>query len=72
MFSTFFTEKPVRDWPSAKTSDTEVFGKFFQGMLVRGVYMAPSQFEAGFMSSAHGDAEIEATIQAAAETFKAW
>jgi glutamate-1-semialdehyde 2,1-aminomutase len=72
MFATFFTENPVKDWPSAKTSDTEVFGKFFQGMLERGVYLAPSQFEAGFMSTAHGVAEINATIQAAQETFKSW
>ena len=72
MFATFFTENPVKDWPSAKTSDTESFGKFFQGMLERGVYLAPSQFEAGFMSTAHGDAEIEATIQAAVDTFISW
>jgi glutamate-1-semialdehyde 2,1-aminomutase len=72
MFATFFTENPVKDWPSAKTSDTEIFGKFFRGMLERGVYLAPSQFEAGFMSAAHTAREIEATIQAARETFKAW
>jgi len=70
MFATFFTEKPVRDWPSAKTSDTERFGKFFQGMLQRGVYLAPSQFEAGFMSTAHGEMEIEKTIAASVESFK--
>lgn len=68
MFATFFTPQPVRDWPSAKTSDTRFFGKYFQGMLERGVYLAPSQFEAGFMSTAHGEAEIEATIQAAVDT----
>lgn len=72
MFSTFCTDKRVTDWPSAKTSDTDVFGKFFQGMLERGVYLAPSQFEAGFMSTAHGDAEIDATVDAASETFKSW
>jgi glutamate-1-semialdehyde 2,1-aminomutase len=72
MFATFFTESSVRDWPSAKLSDTEVFGKFFTGMLERGVYMAPSQFESGFMSTAHAEAEIQATLQAAEETFKAW
>jgi glutamate-1-semialdehyde 2,1-aminomutase len=70
MFATFFTETRVRDWPTAKTSDTEIFGKYFQGMLKRGVYMAPSQFEAGFMSTAHGEREIDATIDAAAETFR--
>ncbi len=72
MFATFFTKNRVTDWPSAKISDTDVFGKFFQGMLERGVYLAPSQFEAGFMSTAHGEAEINATIDAAAETFKSW
>jgi glutamate-1-semialdehyde 2,1-aminomutase len=72
MFATFFTETPVTDWSSAKTSDTKMFGKFFQGMLERGVYLAPSQFEAGFMSTAHGEAEIDITIQAAGETFQSW
>jgi glutamate-1-semialdehyde 2,1-aminomutase len=72
MFATFFTKNPVKDWPSAKTCDTEIFGKFFQGMLERGIYLAPSQFEAGFMSTAHGEVEIQATIQAAEETFKTW
>jgi len=72
MFATFFTEKAVKDWPTAKTCNTEIFSKFFQGMLARGVYLAPSQFEAGFMSTAHDAAEIQATIQAAEETFKTW
>lgn len=72
MFATFFTGNPVKDWDSAKTSDTKVFGRYFQGMLERGIYLAPSQFEAGFISTAHGDAEIEATIQAAADTFRSW
>jgi len=72
MFATFFTETPVTDWSTAKTSDTEVFGEFFQGMLERGVYLAPSQFEAGFMSTAHGDIEIEATITAVQEILKTW
>jgi glutamate-1-semialdehyde 2,1-aminomutase len=72
MFASFFTDLPVRDWESAKTSDTERFGRFFLGMLERGVYLAPSQFEAGFMSTAHGEEEIEATLEAAAETMRAW
>jgi len=72
MFGTFFTHYPVKDWPSAKTCDINVFGKFFQGMLARGVYLAPSQFEAGFMSTAHSETEIQATIQAAEGTFKTW
>jgi glutamate-1-semialdehyde 2,1-aminomutase len=72
MFATFYTDQPVRDWPSAKTSDTEVFGRFFQGMLEKGIYLAPSQFEAGFMSTVHELVEIEATIAAAQETFRIW
>jgi len=72
MFTTFFTETPVRDWQTAKICDTKAFGKFFQNMLERGIYLAPSQFEAGFMSTAHGVAEIDITINAAMETFKSW
>ena len=70
MFCSFFTETPVRDWPTAKTSDTARFGQFFRGMLERGIYLAPSQFEAGFMSAVHTDAEIDATIEAAQEVFQ--
>jgi len=65
MFSTFFTPGPVTDWSSAKQSDTERFGRFFQAMLEQGVYLAPSQFEAGFTSSAHTSEVIEATVTAA-------
>ncbi len=70
MFSAFFTETPVKDWPTAKTSDTGLFGRFFQGMLARGVYLAPSQFEAGFMSAVHDDAAIDHTVEAAQQSFK--
>jgi glutamate-1-semialdehyde 2,1-aminomutase len=69
MFGLFFNEGPVVDWPSAKKSDTQLFARYFQSMLAQGVYVAPSQFEAGFLSTAHGDHEIEATINAAARTF---
>ncbi len=72
MFAVFFTNTPVRDWPTAKSSNTDIFGKYFQGMLERGIYLAPSQFEAGFMSTAHSQAEIENTITAAEETFQTW
>ncbi len=65
MFCTFFQAGPVTDYASAKQSDTGRYARFFHEMLARGVYLAPSQFEAGFMSTAHGDAEIEATIAAA-------
>lgn len=69
MFCTFFTPGPVRDYASAKQSDTRVYARFFWAMLERGVYLAPSQFEAGFLSLAHTDADIEATIRAAEEAF---
>ena len=65
MFATFFTDKPVRNWSSAKTSDTARFGRFFSAMLERNVYLAPSQFEASFMSAAHDEAAISATLEAA-------
>lgn len=64
MFSIFFTDTPVKDWESVKTCDTETFGRFFQGMLQNGVYLAPSQFEAGFISSVHDTDVVEATIAA--------
>jgi len=69
MFTTFFTEGPVTDWASAKASDTGKFAAFFTAMLEHGVYLAPSQFEAGFMSLAHDEADIDATIAAAEEAF---
>jgi glutamate-1-semialdehyde 2,1-aminomutase len=71
MFCGFFTDQPVRDYASAKTSDTAMFGRFFHAMLARGVYLAPSQFEAGFLSTAHGDTEIARTVAAAREAFAA-
>lgn len=70
MFCTYFTENEVIDAKTAKTSDIEKFKKFFWGMLERGVYIAPSQFEAGFISLAHTEKDIEKTIQSAYKTFK--
>lgn len=64
MFSTFFTDKHVVDYDTAKTSDTALFKKYYWNMLDEGVYMAPSQFEAGFMSLAHTEADIDFTIAA--------
>ena len=61
----FFTRTPVVDYDTAKTSDTAFFGRFFHAMLQEGVYLAPSQFEAGFLSTVHGAAEIDATVAAA-------
>jgi glutamate-1-semialdehyde 2,1-aminomutase len=69
MFTFFFTDRPVTDWESAKRSDTARFGKFFHFMLERGVYLAPSQFEAGFVSAAHSEEDIRLTVEAAREFF---
>ena len=69
MFTWFFQEGPVRNFEDAAKSDTERFGKFHRGMLERGVWLPPSQYEAAFVSLAHGDAEVEATIAAAREVF---
>jgi glutamate-1-semialdehyde 2,1-aminomutase len=70
MLTVFFCAGPVTDYASAKTSDTKRFARFFQALLKRGVYLPPAQFEAAFVSLAHGEAEIDATIAAAAEAFK--
>jgi glutamate-1-semialdehyde 2,1-aminomutase len=71
MFCTFFQEGPVRNFEDAKRSDTDRYGKFFHAMLERGVALAPSQFEVGFLSCAHTEADIEATIRAARAAFSA-
>ncbi|MFO7680355.1 MAG: glutamate-1-semialdehyde 2,1-aminomutase [Chloroflexota bacterium] len=65
MFGLFFQEGPVINWETASRSNTNRFARYFQAMLENGVYIAPSQYEAGFLSTAHGPAEIEATIAAA-------
>jgi glutamate-1-semialdehyde 2,1-aminomutase len=69
MFTFFFTDRPVTDWDSAKIADTAKFGRYFRGMLDRGIYLAPSQFEAAFLSAAHTDDDIRRTIAAAKEAF---
>jgi glutamate-1-semialdehyde 2,1-aminomutase len=71
MFCTYFVEGPVTDYASAKTSDTAAFGRFFQAMLGAGTYLAPSQFEAGFTSTAHSRGVIDVTIAAAQAAFRA-
>lgn len=71
MFSTFFTESEIKDWSTVKTCDTERFGKFFQYMLENGIYLAPSQFEAGFMSAVHEQDIINKTIDAVGTAFQA-
>ncbi|HEY6090322.1 MAG TPA: glutamate-1-semialdehyde 2,1-aminomutase [Gemmatimonadaceae bacterium] len=63
MWGFFFTEKPVRNFSDAKASDAGLFKRFFHAALERGVYLAPSPFEACFMSAAHGDADIEAALE---------
>jgi len=70
MFCTYFTETDVTDYASAKKADAGKFGRFFSGMLERGVNLAPSQYEAGFMSLAHSERDIESTVKAAYETIK--
>lgn len=69
MWTMFFTKDAVTDLASAKRCDTKAFGRFFHAMLERGIYLPPSQFEAGFVSLAHSKAEIERTINAARESF---
>jgi glutamate-1-semialdehyde 2,1-aminomutase len=69
MVSLFFTEGPVRDFASAARSDTGAFKDFFWHMLSRGVYLAPSQYEAGFISVAHTDEDLDKTFEAAREWF---
>jgi glutamate-1-semialdehyde 2,1-aminomutase len=69
MFTWFFHEGPVHNFEDAAKSDTARFGQFHRGMLERGIWLPPSQFEAAFVSSMHGDAETATTIEAAAEVF---
>ncbi|HEY2012378.1 MAG TPA: glutamate-1-semialdehyde 2,1-aminomutase [Bryobacteraceae bacterium] len=71
MFTFFFTGQAVTDYESAKRSDTARFGRFFRAMLERGIYLAPSQFEAAFLSAAHTAEDIRKTIAAAGEAFQA-
>ncbi|MBI3610272.1 MAG: glutamate-1-semialdehyde 2,1-aminomutase [Nitrospirae bacterium] len=71
LMTLFFTKQTVTDYATAKTSDTKAYGKFFTAMLDQGIYLAPSQFEAAFLSTAHTDADIEKTIKAAYNAFRA-
>jgi glutamate-1-semialdehyde 2,1-aminomutase len=70
MWTWFFTDGPVRNYDEAAESDTAAFGRFHRAMLDRGVWLPPSQFEAAFLGTAHGDAEVRATIDAAREAFQ--
>jgi glutamate-1-semialdehyde 2,1-aminomutase len=71
LLTLFFTAQAVTNYAEAKKSDTARFAKFFNAMLDRGVVIAPSQFEAAFVSAAHTDADIDATVQAARESLRA-
>lgn len=68
MFTWFFQKGNVHDWETASKSDTQAFAKFYRGMLDRGVYLPPSQYEAAFLSAAHSDKDIRTTVAAAVET----
>jgi glutamate-1-semialdehyde 2,1-aminomutase len=70
MLTVFFRGDPVRSYADAAGSDLDRFAAFFRHLLERGVYVAPSQFEAMFLSTAHGDAEIDLTVEAAAELLR--
>ena len=70
MWTWFFTPGPVTNYEQAVKSDTAAFGRFHRAMLHRGVWLPPSQFEAAFISAAHGDAEVQATVAAARAAFR--
>jgi glutamate-1-semialdehyde 2,1-aminomutase len=69
MLGLFFTEKRVSSFADAQRSDLAMFSKYFKRMLERGIYLAPSQYEALFVSSAHSEGDIQETILAATEVF---
>ncbi|MCL2337030.1 MAG: glutamate-1-semialdehyde 2,1-aminomutase [Firmicutes bacterium] len=70
MLCTFFTPEPVTDYETATKSDTDMFAAFFRAMLAEGIYLAPAQFEAAFVSLAHTEQQIDRTIEAARSAFK--
>jgi glutamate-1-semialdehyde 2,1-aminomutase len=70
MFTMFFNDQPVTDWTTSSASNRELYGKYFHAMLDAGVYLAPSQFEAGFISTAHTDEILDKTIDAARKAFE--
>jgi glutamate-1-semialdehyde 2,1-aminomutase len=71
MFTVFFSTRPVRNFDDASGCDVPTFRRYFASMLQAGIYLAPSQFEAGFLSTAHTDDDLDATLQAGAAAFKA-
>jgi len=71
MFSMFFTDQEIVDFETVKSCDTDFFKRYFNGLLVGGVYIAPSQFEAGFMSAVHTDEDISLTLEASRKALTA-
>jgi glutamate-1-semialdehyde 2,1-aminomutase len=71
MFGVFFRSTPPRTFPEVMTCDKERFNRFFHLMLDQGIYLAPSAFEAGFVSAAHADEELSLTVAAARRAFSA-
>lgn len=71
MWTSFFTDEPVTNWTTANKSNRELYGQFFHAMLAEDVYLAPSQFEAGFVSITHTEAIIDQTIEASRKAFQA-
>ena len=72
MFTTFFSETKPVDWNTVRVADKAQFEKFFQKMLANGVYLAPSPFEAGFLSIVHDEGVITETVAAVEQTFNTW
>jgi glutamate-1-semialdehyde 2,1-aminomutase len=70
MMGLFFTKRPVNSFADAKTSDLELFSAYYKGMMAEGIYLAPSQFEALFVSAAHSEEDIDATVQSAEKVLK--
>ena len=70
MHTLFFTEEEVNNFASAVTSDTALYGKYFSEMLERGIYLAPAQFEAAFISTAHTTDDLDKTIKANYQALK--
>ncbi len=70
MITMFFTDREVKNFDDAKSSDLEIFNRFYKLMLEKGIYLAPSQFEASFLSTAHSDEDINRTLNAVEDTFK--
>jgi glutamate-1-semialdehyde 2,1-aminomutase len=71
MFTLFFTRSAVTDYATAMTADRKTYGRYFHGMLERGVYLPPAQFEAAFLSYAHMAADLDATAAAARQALRA-